>query len=248
MICIKYDYAFARDMSRKFIDYKASLASASATSEPLSSGKKTAVTSTSSSAAVVPKSWDFPVLLPNNTSRRKQDIFDEEEFDMGGSDRDSEEDSEFEPRTTLSMVPSDRKLRPRTSKGESDTDENNRDSEEDSESEPQTPLQTVPSDRSLRPRMSEQESDTGGSNRDSEEDSESEPQTPLWTVLSDRRLRRRTSERESDTGGSNWESEEVSEPQTPFWTPPDRRLRSRTRRATLRSRIKAQQLLDSPLG
>jgi len=113
MICIKYYHAFANDMKRKFIDYKPSCASASALSEPSSLGKKIADTSTSASAAAVPKPPKGPVLLRNNTSRRKRNRSDEEESDTGGNDWDS---AEFEPQTSLTKVPSDRKLRPRTSR------------------------------------------------------------------------------------------------------------------------------------
>ena len=114
MICIKYDHAFANDMKRKFIDYKPSCASASAISEPSSSGKKTAGTSTSASAAAVPKPLQGPVLLWNNSSRRKRNRSDEEESDTDRNDL--KEDSEFEPQTPLLKEPSDRKLRPRTSR------------------------------------------------------------------------------------------------------------------------------------
>ena len=108
MICIKYDHAFAKDMEGKFIDYKASFASASTISEPSSSANKSAGSSTSTpaSAAAISKQSNASVLLQNKSLRRNRNPFEEE-------GDENEDDSEFELDTSLPKTPSDRKLRSR---------------------------------------------------------------------------------------------------------------------------------------
>ena len=109
MICIEYDHDFAKDMRQKFVAYKASSTSASATSDPSSSsiskGKNTA-----SSAAAVPKPPTAPVLLQDKPFPTYRDPFEEE------SEADENDDSDFELDASLQKEPSDRELRPRASR------------------------------------------------------------------------------------------------------------------------------------
>jgi len=109
MICIGYDHAFAKDVTQKFVAYKASSTSASATSEPSSSISKRIGKNVASSAAAVPKPPTAPMLQdkPFPTSRHPS----EEE-----SEADENDDSDFEFDASLPKEPLDRELRPRASR------------------------------------------------------------------------------------------------------------------------------------
>ena len=111
MICIGYDHAFAEDMTQKFVAYKASFTSASATSEPPSSSiSKGSGKNTASSAAAVAKPATAPILLQDKPFPTYRHPFEEE------SEADENDDSDFELDASLPKELSDRKLRPRASR------------------------------------------------------------------------------------------------------------------------------------
>ena len=109
MICIEYDHAFAKDMTQKFVAYEASSASASATSEPSSSGvSKSPGKNMVTSAVAVPKPPTVPKLLQDKPFPTYQDPFE--------SDADESDDLDFELDASTPKVSTDRKLRPRASR------------------------------------------------------------------------------------------------------------------------------------